>query len=71
MTVLAACLLCQLGLVFVESKEEEELSLRRQGRMDAERQQMQINATLASKMDEALQANDLDQYTSLKALRRD
>lgn len=63
--------LCQLGLIFVESKEEEELSLTRKGRMASERQFLDENEQLSKLIQSEIQAGNLESAEKWAAYRRD
>lgn len=68
--VFVLCLSSQLALVFVESKEEEELSLSRKRRMEAERHRISLDTVFANEMENALITRDLRLFKKLDALRR-
>ena len=68
--VFVLCLGSQLALVFVESKEEEELSLDRKRRMGCSAAQHGNRKRIADEMKISLHARDLEYYKKLKALRR-
>ncbi len=61
------CLGCQLALLFVESKEEQELSLFRQHQMIPVREMLEVS----SKIVEEIKAGNVESAQKLIAIRRD
>ncbi len=66
----AACLAGQLALLFVESKEEQELSLQRKRRLQEIEFDQRLDIALADEMDKALKVKDLARFKKLDALRK-
>ncbi|ADV84642.1 hypothetical protein [Terriglobus saanensis] len=69
-TVLVICLGGQLALIFVESKEEEELSLGRTKRIELGKRSIELDQKIATKMQEAIDSGHLDQVLELDELRK-
>jgi hypothetical protein len=68
---LAGALSCQLGLIFVESKEEEELSLIRQQRMAALRAGIAENEALTNRIRREIESGDPEVAAKWIKFRRD
>ena len=63
-------LACQLGLIFVESKEEEELSLVRRERLETLEQSIEEKNKLSEQIQRQIEAGDLDSAERWEAYRR-
>ena len=68
---LAVALSCQLGLLFVESKEEEELSLLRKRRLDRDRHAIAENERLSQQIQQCIESGDLKAALKWQKTRRD
>jgi hypothetical protein len=64
------CLGCQLGLIFVESKEEEELSLVRRQRMAAVQQSIEENEKLSTRIQKEMESGNIVEVRKRTAYRR-
>ena len=65
-----ACLLCQLGLIFVESKEEEELSLLRSRRMAALQHEIDEAQKLTNRIQKEIDSGTIVEVAKWTAYRR-
>jgi len=63
-------LLAQLGLLFIESKEEEELSLVRKQRLAAVQQSIEENERLSSRIQREMDSGNIDAVRKWTAYRR-
>ncbi len=64
-------LLLQAGLIFVESKEEEELSLTRKGRLASEQQSIAENEKLSTRIQSEIESGNPESAEKWVAFRRD
>ena len=64
-------LLLQLGLIFVESKEEEELSLIRRQRMTLTQQSIDESEKLSERIQKEIESGDPESVRKWKALKED
>lgn len=61
---------CQLALLFVESKEEEELSLLRTQRLDRSRHAIAENERLSQQIQQCIESGDLEAALKWQKTRR-